>query len=87
MVSNQERLKLPAPPNEKNVKQQGLNQSSSASDTSKVRKGVSSVLEKISAKIGDLTDGLKSVDISLESVDEPTACDETGITYFMLFSS
>ena len=45
------------------------------------------MLEKISAKIGDLTDGLKSVDISLESVDEPTACDETGITYFMLFSS
>ena len=81
------RLKLPAPPKEKNVKQQGLNQSSSASDTSKVRKGVSSVLEKISAKIGDLTDGLKSVDISLESVDEPTACDETGYTYFMLFSS
>ena len=55
--------------------------------TSLCKKHLVTKNRKISAKIGDLTDGLKSVDISLESVDEPTACDETGITYFMLFSS
>lgn len=85
LKSLRRRLKLPTPPREKNVKQQDLSQSSSSLDTNKVRKGVSSMLEKISEKIGDLTDGLKSVDISLESVEEHTSCKETGNPYFIFF--